>query len=192
MAHKKVAIVFGAYVMPGGQPSFILRDRLDAGIALYKAHTVDKLLMSGDNRFENYNEPDAMRDYAISQGVKADDVVADYGGRDTYDTCYRAKHIFGLDSAILVTQNYHAPRAVYIARGLGLNAVAYGIPDFEKYPTLRLPYSAREYVADLKAWWDVNLGHRRARVMGAPETSLAFGSGRIHPRFLTMASEQRI
>jgi len=133
----------------------------------------DKLLMSGDNRFANYNEPDAMRDYAISQGVPAADVVADYAGRDTYDTCYRAKHIFGLDSAILVTQNYHAPRAVYIARGLGLDVVACAVPDFEKYPTLRLPYSAREYVADLKAWWDVNLGHRRAGVMGAPETSLA-------------------
>lgn len=172
LPHERVAIVFGALVV-NGQPSFILRDRLDAAIALYKTHTVDKLLMSGDNRFADYSEPDVMREYAIRNGVAPTDAVADYGGRDTYDTCYRARHIFGLSSAILVTQNYHAPRAVYIARGVGLDAYACGVDDWDKYPWLRAPYSAREYAADLKAFWDVNIGHRPAQVMGPAENSLA-------------------
>jgi len=172
LPREDVAIVFGAYVFRSGAPSLVLHDRLEAGIELYKQGIVKKLLMSGDNRFVDYNEPDAMRGYAIRRGVPPSDVIADYGGRDTYDTCFRAKHIFGVNQAILVTQGFHAPRTAYIARGVGLNAVVYAVPDFDRYPGLRLGYSTREYLADVKAWWDVNISHRPAGVMGRRETSL--------------------
>ena len=172
LPHENVAIVFGAHVFRSGMPSLVLHDRLEAAIALYKQGIVRKLLVSGDNRFVDYNEPDAMRAYALRHGVSQQDVIADYAGRDTYDTCYRAKHIFGVNEAILVTQAFHAPRTVYIARGVGINAVAYAVPDFDRYPGLRLPYSSREYLADVKAWWEVNISHREAQVMGPRETSL--------------------
>ena len=104
--------------------------------------------------------------------MKPEDVVADYAGRDTYNTCYRARHLFGVTSAVLVTNQFHTPRAVFIARGLGIDAVGYGVKDFELYPELRVPQSVREYLADIKTWWDVEIGHREARIMGTKEASL--------------------
>ena len=90
------------------------------------AGKVEKLLLSGDNRTLDYNEPGAMRAYAISLGVPAEDIVLDYAGRRTYDTCFRAKAIFGVDQVLLVTQMFHLPRALYTCRALGIEAE--GIP----------------------------------------------------------------
>lgn len=87
---ERVAIVFGAGLTRDGYPTVILRDRVETAAQLYFAGKVQKLLMSGDNRFENYNEPGAMRDYAVSLGVPAGAIVLDYAGRRTYDTCLRA------------------------------------------------------------------------------------------------------
>ena len=101
---ERIAIVFGAGLTRDGQPTLILRDRVKTAVQLYLSGKVEKLLMSGDNQGINHDEPGAMRDYAVSLGVPADDVVLDNSGDRTYDTCYRAKAIFGLDSALLVTQ----------------------------------------------------------------------------------------
>ena len=109
---KPVAIIFGAGLNRNGQPTVILKDRVETGAQLYHAGKVQKLLMSGDNRFKNYNEPEAMRQYALTLGVPDSAIVLDYAGRRTYDTCYRARAIFGLDSALLVTQAFHLPRAL--------------------------------------------------------------------------------
>jgi len=106
----RVAIVFGAGLQRDGTPSAVLRDRVATAASLYFEGKVQKLLMSGDNRFLDYNEPGSMKAYAISLGVPGEDIVLDYAGRRTYDTCYRAREIFGLDEAILVTQTYHLPR----------------------------------------------------------------------------------
>lgn len=157
---EPVAIVFGAGLR-GGKPSLILQNRLDGAIDLYRKGKVHKLLLSGDNRFADYNEPQAMRRYALAHRVRDDDIVLDYAGRDTYDTCFRAKNVFGLNEAILVTQAYHAPRAVYTARSLGIDATAYALPNLRRYPGLQLSYNAREYMADLKAMWDLKVTHRR-------------------------------
>lgn len=92
----------------------MFRDRVDTAIDLYKAGKVQKLLVSGDNRFANYNEPGAMMAYAIAHGVTPADIQPDYGGHRTYDTCYRAQAIFQVQEAILVTQAFHLPRALYI------------------------------------------------------------------------------
>lgn len=102
-----VAIVFGAGLSRDGTPSPVLRDRVETAAALYFQGKVKKLLMSGDNRFVDYNEPGAMRQYALDLGVPAEDIVLDYAGRRTYDTCYRARAIFGVTEAILVTQPFH-------------------------------------------------------------------------------------
>src|SRR5260221_2047315 len=100
---QKVAIVFGAGLTRSGEATPILKDRVETAAKLYFAGKVEKLLMSGDNRFLNYNEPEAMRQYALALGVPNADIVLDYAGRRTYDTCYRAKAIFGVKDAIVVT-----------------------------------------------------------------------------------------
>ena len=118
-----VGIVFGAGLLRDGSPTAVLRDRVKTGVELYNSGKVTKLLMSGDNRFKNYNEPAAMRDYALALGVPADDIVLDFAGRRTYDTCYRAKYIFGLEEALLITQKFHLPRAIYTCNKLGLQSL---------------------------------------------------------------------
>lgn len=121
--HGKTAIVFGAGLYRDGSPSAVLRDRVQTAVELYKAGKVEKLLMSGDNSTVNYNEPGAMQKYAIQLGVPEAAIVLDYAGRRTYDTCYRAKSIFGVTDALLVTQDYHLPRALFICKILGLKTV---------------------------------------------------------------------
>jgi vancomycin permeability regulator SanA len=159
-----VAIVLGAGFGPNSQPSPILQGRLDGAIELFKLGKVSKLLMSGDDRSAYHNEPAVMRKYAVEHGIPAKSIVLDYAGRDTYDTCYRAKNVFGVGKAVVITQRYHAARAVYLAREMGIDAVGYGVPNLDAYPLNQLGYSGRECVADLKAWWDVNVSHRQPYV----------------------------
>ncbi len=149
------AIVFGAGLTRDGGPTPVLRDRVATAVDLYRAGKVQKLLMSGDNRTLTYNEPAAMREYAIRLGVPADDIVLDYAGQRTYDTCYRARVIFGLDEALLVTQAYHLPRAVLTCNGLGLKAQGVNA-DRRTYGTRSLRFwRMREVGATLVAVWEV-------------------------------------
>jgi len=149
----QVAVVFGAGLGRDGGLSAVLRDRMDVAISLYEAGTVQKLLVSGDNRFVEYDEPGAMRAYAIAQGVDDDDIQPDYGGRRTYDTCYRAKNIFQIDEAILVTQEFHLPRALLNCRQLGIDAVGVS-SDLRSYWGNRW-FSFREIPATMQSSWDV-------------------------------------
>lgn len=121
---RRIAIIFGAGVR-NGYPSAMLYDRVAASVDLYRAGKVQKLLMSGDNRFENYNEPAAMRRAALQMGVPDEDIVLDHAGRSTYDTCYRAGAIFGVKQAVLVTQDFHLDRAITLCDGMGLDAVGF-------------------------------------------------------------------
>lgn len=118
----RVALVLGAKIYPGGGLSEVLRDRVDKAIDLYKAGKVKKLLMSGDNRVSHYNEPQRMAEYAIENGVDPKDVAMDFAGRRTYDSVFRAKHIFGLNEFVVVTQRCHAERAVFICDAMGVKA----------------------------------------------------------------------
>jgi SanA protein len=120
---RPVAIVFGAQVYASGRPSAMLADRIKMGAALYQAGKVRALLLTGDNGEADYNEPEAMRRYAVEQGVPYDAIVLDYAGFDTYDSCYRARDIFQVDGAILVTQNFHLDRALLICNQLGIDAL---------------------------------------------------------------------
>jgi SanA protein len=164
---ERVAVVYGARVYASGRLSGMLRDRVDTAIALYEAGKVDKLLLSGDNSTPAYNEPGAMMAYAIAQGVPVEDIQPDYGGRRTYDTCYRAKHIFQLDSAILVTQEFHLPRAIFTCESLGLDAVGV-IADRRPYDPRSVAWSeSRELPALVMALFDV-IRRAPAPVLGDP------------------------
>lgn len=165
----KIAIVFGAGLLHDGTPSPVLKDRVATAAQLYFAGKVQKLLMSGDNRFVDYNEPASMQAYALELGVPEEAIVLDYAGRRTYDTCYRAKNIFGVDQAILVTQKYHLSRALFTCTGIGL--VSVGVPaDMRTYHPNSLAYwTIREIPASLVAVWQVWISHPLP-VMGDPET----------------------
>jgi SanA protein len=150
-----VAIVFGAGLTRDGLPSPVLQDRVRAAANLYFAGKVQKLLMSGDNRFQEYNEPQAMREFAFSLGVPMEDIVPDFAGRRTYDTCFRAKHIFGVENAVLVTQNFHLPRALFLCKQLGLKSSGFSadLRNYSRYS--RTIWNIREIPATLTAVIDV-------------------------------------
>jgi SanA protein len=162
---EPVGIVFGAGIWPSGRLSHALADRMETAIALYQAGKVNKLLLSGDNRFADYNEPAAMARYARERGVPDEDLVLDYAGRRTYDSCYRARDIFGVERAVLVTQAFHLPRALYTCQRLGLEGTGVA-SDQRQY--IRAPwYQLREVAALSRAWLDLNLSKPRP-VLGDP------------------------
>ncbi|HOJ81245.1 MAG TPA: ElyC/SanA/YdcF family protein [Clostridiales bacterium] len=117
-------LVLGAHVA-GETPSLMLRDRLDCGIELYKAGASDRLLMSGDHGRKNYDEVNVMKQFAIDAGVPSSHVFMDHAGFSTYESLYRARDVFISKKIIIVTQEYHLYRALYIAERLGLEA--YGV-----------------------------------------------------------------
>ncbi len=152
----QVALVFGAGIR-NNRPSAVLADRVEAAAALYHAGKVQKLLMSGDNRYLDYNEPAVMQAYAIELKVPAEDIILDYAGRRTYDSCYRAREIFGLETAILVTQTFHQARAAYLCQQLGIKAIGYSADKRPYSRRLRLWWEVRETLAAAAAWWDINV-----------------------------------
>ena len=115
-------LVLGCGVREDGTPSLMLRDRLDKGIELYKQGVAPKLLMSGDHSRKDYDEVNVMKDYAIAAGVPSEDIFMDHAGFSTYESMYRARDVFSVRSAVIVSQRYHLFRAVYNARSLGLEA----------------------------------------------------------------------
>lgn len=115
-------LVLGCQVKSDGTPSHMLEDRLKRGVALWQAGAAPKLLMSGDHGRDGYNEVGTMKQYAINAGVPSQDVFMDHAGFSTYESLYRAKHIFGVERLIIVTQKYHLYRALHIANALGLEA----------------------------------------------------------------------
>ena len=117
-------LVLGAGVW-GDKPSPMLEDRLLAGIDLYKRGVSSKIIMSGDHGRKDYDEVNIMKQYAINMGIESSDIFMDHAGFSTYDSIYRAKEIFKVKKIVIVTQEYHLPRALYIANKLGLEA--YGV-----------------------------------------------------------------
>jgi SanA protein len=165
---KRAAVVFGAGLWRDGSPTPILRDRVKAAALLYFSGKVEKLLMSGDNRFLDYNEPGAMRQYALQLGVPDDAIVLDYAGRRTYDTCFRAKAIFGLNDVILVTQKFHLPRAIFTCNMLGMNTIGVDA-DLQSYRRSSVIYwNVRELLANFGALIDIYI-LRPLPVLGSPE-----------------------
>lgn len=170
---RPVAIVFGAGLTRSGEASTVLRDRILAAADLYFAGKVKKMLMTGDNSTINYNEPAAMREYALSLGVPEEDIVLDYAGRRTYDSCYRAREIFGVEQAILVTQDFHLPRALYLCNMLGIDGVGVAADNFRYRRMSLLFWNARELAATLTALLDVHIT-RPLPILGEPEPIFSY------------------
>lgn len=163
----RVAIVFGAGLYRDGSPTPVLRDRVATAVDLYKFGKVEKLLMSG-NFSRGHNEPGAMRTHALGLGIPEQDIILDNEGLRTYDTCYRARDIFGLDSAILVTQAFHLPRAIYTCNLLGVSAT--GVPaDLRNYRRASQTFwNIRETVATAVALWEIHLSQPKP-ILGSPK-----------------------
>ena len=115
-------LVLGCGVWGDGQPSHMLEDRLKMSLELYDLGASEKLLMSGDHGRVNYDEVNVMKSYAVDAGVESADVFMDHAGFSTYESMYRAKEIFQADKIIIVSQEYHLYRAIYIARHMGIEA----------------------------------------------------------------------
>jgi vancomycin permeability regulator SanA len=162
-----VAIVFGAGYTKFG-PSPVLYDRVATAVELYKAGKVRKLLMTGDNGRRDHNEPVVMQETAERMGVPAADIALDYAGFRTYDSLYRARDIFGVRRAYLVSQTYHLPRALFLARKLGLTAI--GVPAEKRgYGRAQTWFNFREALAVEAAWFDANIRHPRPTFLGKKE-----------------------
>lgn len=141
-------LVLGARVWGNGQPSGILKDRINTGVDLYEAGASDRLLMSGDHGQDDYDEVNAMKDYAIERGVDPDVIFMDHAGFSTYESLYRARDVFQIKTVVIVSQQYHLYRALYIARALGLDA--YGVScDTREYNSYLL-FDLRETLARCK------------------------------------------
>lgn len=159
-----VGIIFGAGIN-GDQPSKYLKDRLDAGILLYKSKRINKILLSGDNGRDEYDELTVMKNYCFRNGVDTTKIFIDYAGFDTYSTMYRAKHIFKIKKATLISQEYHLNRAIYIGQKLGIKSVGYSANNGEYHGYKYVCF--REYLSRFKSFFDV-LRNREPRFLGNP------------------------
>lgn len=166
-----VGLVLGAGLTEANRPGPFLAARLDVAAELYRAGKVEVLLVSGDNRTAEHNEPDAMRRYLIErQAIPAESVVADYAGRNTYDSCVRAKQVFGVEQALVISQGYHVPRAVAICRAVGLRAEGVGDWTAERFADAWRAGARRELMANVKALGDVLAS--REPVLGTVERAV--------------------
>ncbi|MCH8093652.1 MAG: YdcF family protein [Chloroflexi bacterium] len=159
--HAPVGIVFGAGLLRDGRPTTILYDRVAAAAQLYSDGKVDSLLMSGHETAAGYSEPQAMRILAEALGVPAEAIQTDGLGTRTFTTCERALSTFGIGRALLITQNYHLPRALVICAGLGMDAVGVSA-DLRPYNPRAIRYwETREIPATLVALVEITIAGLR-------------------------------
>ncbi|MEU4688655.1 ElyC/SanA/YdcF family protein [Actinoplanes sp. NPDC023714] len=166
-----VALVLGAQINPGGQPSPFLEARLEIARQLYESGKVTAILVSGDHANWDYDEPGGMMVWLVSHGVPVSRVVLDHAGFDTYDSCSRARRIFGVRQAIVVTQNFHIERAVAVCRALGIDTTGVGDDTVRRYRQTWLRGEIREEFAAVKAAGDV-LSRRDPIFLGKHETGV--------------------
>ena len=166
-----VALVLGAQVNPDGTPSAFLAARLDLAKRLYDAGLVEMIIVSGDHRAPEFDEPAAMQDHLIRAGLPKERVIADVGGFDTYESCLRAKHIFNLSQLIVVTQSYHLVRAVATCRALGIEAAGVGDDSARQHMIAWWRGAIRDQLACVKTI--VDLATRSAPMQDNPQTAVA-------------------
>jgi SanA protein len=167
---RPVALVLGTSPRVNGRPNLFFERRMAAAAQLYQSGKVRKLLLSGDNGSRRYNEPTYMREALAKRGVPEEDVVLDYAGFRTLDSVVRAKEVFGVGRCTIVTDDFHLPRALYIAKVKGLDAIG--------FETVPLPRSAaprtywREVGARALVWLDLHVLNRQPKFLGPRETAL--------------------
>jgi SanA protein len=155
--HAQAALILGAQVYRDGKPSIMLADRVTAGAELYKAGRVDKLLLSGDHSRKDYDEVGTMRRLLLAQGIPGRDIFTDHAGFDTWDSAQRARRVFDVQSAVVVTQKFHMARALYDARRAGLKVTGYAA-DRRNYGTVMRRLEVREAGARIKTLGDAITG----------------------------------
>lgn len=138
-------LVLGCAAGTDGEPSPMLKDRLDTAIALYRQGVAPKLLLSGDNSISEYSEPESMFKYTVAQGVPKEDIFLDYAGFSTYESIYRANAIFRVERMVVVTQKYHLFRALHTSKALGITAK--GVASNQQQYAGRYYREAREVLA---------------------------------------------
>lgn len=163
--HAYTGIVLGASVRPDKSLSPILQDRVDAAYLAYKDGIIERFLLSGDHGRDEYDEVNAMKDYLNKKGVPNEVIFLDHAGFDTYDSMYRARDVFQVNKAIVFTQNYHLPRAIYLGRKFGIELQGYS-SDMQVYPALSR-FKKREWLANIKAWFEINI-NKRPTYVGSP------------------------
>lgn len=149
-----IALVLGAGLKAKGAPSDILEDRILTAIELYKNNKIGKFIMSGDNSSVNHNEVEAMKLFALANGLSEEAMITDYAGLSTFDSCEQVKNVFGLNKVIVITQRYHLRRALYLCNELGVEAV--GVPARDRGYIKQFKYSFREFLASFQAWMQIN------------------------------------
>lgn len=165
----RAAIVFGAGLRPDGTPSLLLRDRIRAAQRLLDARRVDLLLMTGDNSVEGYDEPGSMRRFAISTGTPAGRIAVDYGGRRTWDSCRRARDVFGVRHAVVVSNDFHRARTVAVCEAAGVTVDGGVGTSTSGFPVhKRARWQVRELLASWKGVWDAWISHPDVAVSGDP------------------------
>ncbi len=157
-------MVLGASVYKNGTPSPILKERLLQAYELYKEGYAKKIIVSGDHGSDDYDEVNTMKNFLIEKGIKDEDIFMDHAGFDTYDSMYRAKMIFKVNSLIISTQNFHIKRAVYISRKLGTKAYGYPSEDKKQYNMAYLNF--RESFAKIKAVLETDILKRKPKHLG--------------------------
>lgn len=158
---SEFAIVLGAAIKENNQPGNYLKNRLDDVIKLFNAQKIKKILISGDNGENKHDEISVMNNYLIANGIPQDKIFGDYAGFDTYSTMERADKIFGIKNAIIISQGFHLPRALYIAKQKGINAIGYST----KQSLGKRRYFIREYFATIKSFFDC-LINRKSKYYG--------------------------
>ena len=151
-----VGIVLGARVVGAKVIEGVYADRLQTAVNIYKKGKITKILVSGDHGQVNYDEVNAGKDYLLQAGVPAGDIFLDHAGFDTYDSIYRAKKLFGINRGLVITQDFHLPRALYFSHKLGVEALGCSA-DLHDYQNIKAMKS-REILARVKAWLSINLG----------------------------------
>ncbi|MDD5639621.1 MAG: ElyC/SanA/YdcF family protein [Candidatus Pacebacteria bacterium] len=153
--NAQTALILGASVKPNKEMSDVFRDRVDSAIELYSTGKISKIIVSGDHGKKYYDEVNTAKKYLLEKGIPPENIFLDHAGFDTYDSLYRAKYIFNAKSIIIVTQNFHLPRAIFIAKKLGHNVYGFSA-DLHQYDDANKMF-IREIFADVKAYFDVLL-----------------------------------
>jgi SanA protein len=174
LPHAPVGVILGAAILPDGSLSPVLQDRVDMAIRLYKTQMIENILVTGDNSSLAYNEVNPVRIYLLAHSIPDKDIFLDHAGFDTYSSMYRARDIFLAKDMIIVSQSFHLPRAVFIARYLGINA--YGMSADNGHYLFR--NYVHEFFADTKAVMNLMV-NRQPKYLG--EEIPLTGDGRSNP-----------
>ncbi len=160
----EVGLVFGTSDRTAGRENLFFRYRIDAAEKVWKAGKVDTIIVSGDNRAKDYNEPEKMRAALVARGVPNDRIVCDYAGLRTLDSVVRAKEIFGAHRVMFISQRFQNERAIYVAEARGMDAYGFDAQDVAIKGSLRT--KVREVLARVKMWLDVHFLNTQPRHLG--------------------------